>query len=346
MRKGRAHRAPFSLTANRPVQESGTVLQSDGRQEFKRVKTQMAAKPAAATRKKKRDPGRGLFVFLCILPALVFLGVFLYYPIVETFRISQMKTSGLSDEIFVGLDNYRKLFADEEFQAGLLHVFTWAFWSIVIQLPLAFFIAFALTCYANKLSNTLKAIFYLANVLPSAITAMLGKFVFAPQNGIVVSIGKVLGWKWLAGADFLGNPKFAFWSIFAIATWAYSGFYIIYFMSRMEQIPKDLREAAELDGASALRYAWSVVLPELNYAIRICAVLCTVGSLKLFDLPKLMTWGGPGYATVTLGISLYNHGFINWNYGKAAAIGVVIFVLSLVFTLLQFTLGNRKDAAA
>lgn len=306
----------------------------------------MAAKPAAATRKKKRDPGRGLFVFLCILPALVFLGVFLYYPIVETFRISQMKTSGLSDEIFVGLDNYRKLFADEEFQAGLLHVFTWAFWSIVIQLPLAFFIAFALTYYANKLSNTLKAIFYLANVLPSAITAMLGKFVFAPQNGIVVSIGKVLGWKWLAGADFLGNPKFAFWSIFAIATWAYSGFYIIYFMSRMEQIPKDLREAAELDGASALRYAWSVVLPELNYAIRICAVLCTVGSLKLFDLPKLMTWGGPGYSTVTLGISLYNHGFINWNYGKAAAIGVVIFVLSLVFTLLQFTLGNRKDAAA
>ncbi|MCX7026796.1 MAG: sugar ABC transporter permease, partial [Spirochaetes bacterium] len=306
------------------------------------MKTQTANRSVSvAAGKRKRDPGRGLFIFLCVLPALVFLAVFLFYPIVETFRISQMKTTGLSDEIFVGFDNYGRLFADEEFQAGLAHVFSWAFWSIVIQLPLAFLIAFGLTYYSNRLSNPLRAIFYLSNILPSAITAMLGKFVFAPNNGIVVSIGKLLGWKWLATADFLGNPKFAFWSIFIIATWAYTGFYIIYFMSRMEQIPRDLREAAELDGASPLRYAWSVVLPDLNYAIRICAVLCTVGSLKLFDLPKLMTWGGPGYSTVTLGISLYNHGFVNWNYGKAAAIGVVIFVLSLGFTILQLTIGKR-----
>jgi ABC-type sugar transport system permease subunit len=313
------------------------------------MKTERADGTIQATelkRRRKREPGTGLFVFLCVLPALLFLVVFLYYPIVETFRISQMKTSGMADEIYVGFDNYRKLFADEEFRAGLLHVFTWAFWSIVIQLPLAFLIAFGLTYYSNRLSNPLKAIFYLSNILPSAITAMLGKFVFAPKNGIIVSIGKLLGWRWLAEADFLGNPKFAFWAVFIIATWAYTGFYIIYFMSRMEQIPRDLREAAELDGASALRYAWSVVLPDLNYALRICAVLCTVGSLKLFDLPKLMTWGGPGYATYTLGLSLYNHGFVNWNYGKAAAIGVVIFVLSLVFTYIQLTLGNRKGEAS
>jgi ABC-type sugar transport systems, permease components len=172
-------------------------------------------------------------------------------------------------------------------------VFSWVFWSIVIQLPLSFFIAFGLTYYSNRMSGTLRAIFYLANILPSAITAMLGKMVFAPNYGILVTIGKVLGWKWLASTDFLGNPKLAFWSVFVIATWAYSGFYIIYFMARMEQIPRDLREAAELDGASALRYAWSIVLPDLSYAIRICAVLCTVGSLKLFDLPYLMTTGGP-----------------------------------------------------
>jgi raffinose/stachyose/melibiose transport system permease protein len=306
----------------------------------------VVAAGGSASRKKghKRERGTTLFVFLCVLPALVFLAIFLYYPIVETFRISQVKTTGLSEEVFVGLDNYRKLFADEEFLAGLRHVFSWAFWSIVIQLPLSFFIAFGLTYYSNRMSNTLRAIFYLANILPSAITAMLGKMVFAPNYGILVTIGKVLGWKWLASADFLGNPKFAFWSVFVIATWAYAGFYIIYFMARMEQIPRDLREAAELDGASALRYAWSIVLPDLSYAIRICAVLCTVGSLKLFDLPYLMTTGGPGYATVTLGITLYRHGFINWNYGKAAAIGVVIFVLSLVFTIIQFTIGKGKDA--
>jgi raffinose/stachyose/melibiose transport system permease protein len=291
---------------------------------------------------RRRDPGRTPFVILCVLPALLFLVVFLYYPIEETFRLSLAKTSGLGEEVYVGLDNYLKLFANEEFQAGLLHVFAWAFWSIVIQLPLAFLIAFSLTYYVNKFTRPLRAIFYLSNVLPSAITAMLGKFVFAPKFGIVASLAGTLGWKWLGSIDFLGDPRLAFWAVFAVATWAYTGFPIIYLMARIEQIPREVREAAELDGASARRYAWSVVLPELGYPFRILAVLCTVGSLKLFDLPSLMTYGGPGNATVTLGITLYRHGFVNWNYGKAAAIGVIIFILSLGFTILEFSLGRRK----
>jgi len=302
---------------------------------------------AAAKRKPGiRDWKRGPFVLLCILPAFLFLAVFLYYPIEETFRISMTKASGLGDEVFVGLDNYVKLFSNEEFLAGLWHVFSWAFWSILIQLPLAFLIAFALTFYANKMTGPLRSIFYLSNVLPSAITAMLGKFIFAPKTGIVASLAKALGWQWLAGIDFLGNPNLAFWSVFLVATWAYTGFPIIYLMARIEQIPKEVREAAELDGATSWRYAWSIVLPDLGYPMRILAVLSTVGSLKLFDLPNMMTTGGPGNATVTLGITLYRHGFINWNYGLAAAIGVIIFACSLVFTIAQFSLGRKKEEAA
>ncbi|HUX38625.1 MAG TPA: sugar ABC transporter permease [Rectinemataceae bacterium] len=291
---------------------------------------------------RRRDPGRRLFVFLCLLPAFFFLAVFLYYPIVETFRISTMRTAGLGQELYVGFDNYAKLFANDEFQAGLVHVFQWAFWSVIVQLPLAFAIAFALTWYGNRLTGFLRAAFYLSNVLPSAITAMLGKFIFAPNYGIVASFANLLHWKWLGGIDFLGDPKLAFWSIFAVATWAYTGFPIIYLMARIEQIPRDVREAAMLDGASPWRYATRIVLPETSYPLRILAVLCTVGSLKLFDLPNMMTSGGPGNATVTLGITLYRHGFVNWNYGKAAAIGAIIFALSLVFTVLQFSIGRKK----
>jgi raffinose/stachyose/melibiose transport system permease protein len=252
------------------------------------------------------------------------------------------KSSGMGPETYIGLDNYAKLFTNDEFLAGLGHVFSWAFWSVLIQLPLAFAIAFSLTYYANRLTGPLRAIFYLSNVLPSAITAMLGKFIFAPKFGIVSSLANALGWKWLGSTDFLGNPNLAFWSVFAIATWAYTGFPIIYLMARIEQIPSEVREAAELDGATGWRYAWSIVLPDLGYPLRILAVLSTVGSLKLFDLPNMMTTGGPGNATVTLGITLYRHGFINWNYGKAAAIGVVIFALSLFFTIAEFSLGRKK----
>jgi ABC-type sugar transport system permease subunit len=305
----------------------------------------LSDRPAKRGGGKIRDWKRKPFIFLCILPAFVFLAVFLYYPIEETFRISLMKTTGLSDEVYVGIDNYARLFASEEFLAGLWHVFAWAFWSVAIQLPLAFLIAFSLTFYVNKLTEPLRSIFYLTNVLPSAIVSMLGLFVFTPKTGILSSLGAALGWKALASVDALGNPHTAFWAIFAVATWAYAGFPIIYLMARIEQIPREVREAAELDGATGWRYALSVVLPDLAYPLRILAVLATVGSLKLFDLPNMMTVGGPGYATTTLGVVLYRQGFVNWNYGKAAAIGVVIFLLCLAFTIVQFSLGNKKEEA-
>ena len=290
---------------------------------------------------------RAVFIALFLLPAFAFLGVFLYYPIEETFRLSTMRSTGLGDDVFIGLLNYTRLFADDEFRAGLWHVLVWAFWSIVIQIPLAFMVAFALTFYKNKLTGPLRAIYYLANVLPSAITAMLGQFVFAPNYGIINRVAESLHLQWLMSIDFFGSPSWAFWTVFAVATWAYTGFPIIFLMARMEQIPSEIRDAAELDGVTGWSYARHIVVPMVSYPLRILAVLCTVGSLKLFDLPFLLTSGGPGDATVTLGITLYSHGFINWQYGKAAAIGVVIFILSLGFTILQFSgRGARKGEAS
>lgn len=290
----------------------------------------------------RRDPGRLPFIVMSLLPAFLFLGLFLYQPIVETFRLSLHKADGIGAETWVGIDNYRKLFGDPEFQAGLVHVFTWAFWSVVIQIPLAFVISFSLTHYVNRFTKPLRAIYYLANILPSAITAMLGKFVFSSTNGIIPQIAETLGLRALGAIDFFGDPDIAFWTVFALATWAYTGFPVIYLMARIEQIPKELQEAAELDGATGWKYAWHIVLPQLGFAFRILAVLCTVGSLKLFDLPYMLTSGGPGNATVTLGITLYRDGFINWQYGKAAAIGVVIFVLSLAFTVVQFSVKGKE----
>jgi len=293
-----------------------------------------------------RDNHRRWFVALCLFPALAFLGLFLYYPIEETFRLSLMKSSGLgAADVFVGLDNYLKLFTNEEFQAGLFHVFGWAFWSIVIQLPLSFAIAFSLTFYKNKLTGPLRAIYYLANILPSAITALLGKFIFASNNGILTSVATALGMTDLAGIDWFGDANMAFWTVFIIATWTYTGFPIVFLMARIEQIAPEIREAAELDGVTGWSYAWRIVFPLMAYPLRILAVLATVGSLKLFDLPYMLTTGGPGYATMTLGITLYRKGFVDWQYGTASAIGVVILVLCLVFTVAQFAFQKKEGEA-
>ncbi len=293
--------------------------------------------------KRSFDWSQLLFKTICLLPAFLIMGIFMFYPIIETFRISMMRATGLGAENFIGFQNYIKLFTNEDFLAGLLHVFQWAFWSVVIQIPLAFFIAFACTNFRTRMVKGVRSIYYLSNVLPSAITAMLGIFVFQPNSGVIVTFAKTLGWKWLENIDFLGNPAIAFWSLFSLATWAYIGFGIIYMMANIEQIPGELREAAVIDGANKWQYARYIVIPQISFALRIQAILCIVGSLKLFDLPWMVTSGGPANATVTLGILLYQEGFLNWQYGKGAAIGVIIFLLSLVFTIIQFALQRENQ---
>jgi raffinose/stachyose/melibiose transport system permease protein len=294
--------------------------------------------------RKATDASRRVFIILMLLPAVLFLLSFMYYPIEETFKLSLMKSTGLSIPTFYGLNNYRRLFQSEEFLAGLLHVFEWAFVSVVVQIPLAFFIAFSLVHYKNRTTRPLRAIYYLANVLPSAITAMLGMFLFSSATGVITTLAARLNLAWLAKIDWLGNPSIAFWSVFTVATWTYTGFPIVYLMARIEQIPMEIREAAQLDGATGWNFARHIVIPMCSYPLRILAVLCTVGSLKLFDLPQLMTRGGPGNATKTLGTILYNQGFTNWQYGSAAAIGVIILLLSLVFTIAQFSWQSKETA--
>jgi raffinose/stachyose/melibiose transport system permease protein len=299
------------------------------------------ARVYARSVRRKRDVNRAIFITLLLIPAVAALLVFMYYPIEETFRLSLMNYSGLNKPVYSGLENYIKLFTNEEFQAGLLHVFEWAFFSVLVQVPLAFLIAFYLNAYRNKVTGSLRAVYYMASILPSAIVSMIGRFIFSPKNGVIPTLAVALKLKFLQRIDFLGDPNIAFWTVFTVATWTYTGFYIVYLMARIEQIPMEIREAAELDGASGWTYGWYIVIPIISYPLRIITVLCIVGSMKVFDLPFMITAGGPGNATKTLGIIMYNRGFVDWQYGKASAVGVVIFLCSLIFTIAQFSWQRR-----
>jgi raffinose/stachyose/melibiose transport system permease protein len=283
------------------------------------------------------------FRIILLIPTLLLLCVFMFYPIIETFRISLTKSTGFGPETFIGFQNYIKIFSDEDFIAGFIHVLQWAFWSILIQIPISFFIAFICSVYKTPVIKSLKSIYFLGNVIPLTIIATLGLFIFMPNSGAIVTLSKILKWGWLESIDFLGSSKMAFWTLFFMATWAYIGFQIVYFMANVDQIPSEIYEAAMIDGATKRQYAWYIAIPQVLPAIRIQILLSAIGSIKLFDLPWIMTVGGPGNATYTLGIVLYKMGFNNQQYGKGAAVGVVIFFLCLIFTVIQFSIQNKEE---
>ncbi len=303
----------------------------------------MKNSPTSATNARSRRSAENAFRAFMISPALLMLGVFMFYPIFETFRLSLTNSSALAEVKYVGLSNYAYLFSNADFLAGLWHAIQWAFFSVVIQVPLAFCIAYACVSLKTPLVRWLRSVYYLGNVIPVAIVCMIALFVFGPNTGAIVTLADKLGWKWLAGIDFTGSAKHAFPTLFGVATWAYIGFGIVYLMSSIDQIPAEVTEAAMIDGANRWQMARYIVLPQAGYAVRIQALLAVVGSIRLFDLPWLITVGGPGNSTTTLGIELYKQGFLNWRYGLGAAIGVVIFLLSLGFTVLQFSVKPEND---
>jgi raffinose/stachyose/melibiose transport system permease protein len=296
-------------------------------------------------RKKPFDWPKNSFRLLMLLPTFVILIIFMFYPIFETFRISTVSTIGIGgDEQFVGFENYVKVFQDEEFLLALAHALQWAFFSVFIQIPISFFLAFVCTNYRGKYVRLLRGIYYIGNVLPLVVIAMLARFIFMPNSGLVASISKALHWQALGNIDFLGDPNTAFWSIFALATWAYVGFQIAYFMANIEQIPHEHYEAARIDGASKWQYARHIVIPQVFPAVRIMILLSVLGCIRLFDLVQLTTAGGPVNSTVTLVVYLYKQGFNNAQYGKGAAVGVVVFLLCLIVTVIQFTTQKKETA--
>jgi raffinose/stachyose/melibiose transport system permease protein len=303
----------------------------------------MAAKPM---RRRYIDWSKISFKYLMLLPTFVLLIIFMFWGIIETFRLSLTSTIGLGEERYVGLANYVQIFTDSDFLAALLHVVQWSFFSVIIQIPFSFFIAFVCTNYEGRYVRLLRSIYYIGNILPATIIAMLAVFIFMPDSGLVVSISKLLGWKALGNIDFLGDPSIAFWSLFGLATWAYTGFQIAYFMANISQIPTEHYEAARIDGANKWQYARHIVIPQVWPAIRIQILLIILGCIKLFDLPWLVTHGGPVVnginTTNTLVIYLYKQGWNNAQYGVGAAVGVVIFVLCLVVTIIQFVTQRRE----
>ncbi len=305
-----------------------------------------AAIAVRPTRRRKTDWSRNSFRILMLLPTFVILALFMFFPIIETFRYSLTSTIGLGSAKYVGLANYAQIFSDPDFLSSMWHVLQWAIFSVILQIPFSFFVAFVCTNYKGRYVRLLRSVYYIGNILPATIIAALATFIFMPGSGLMASIAKGLHWQALGNVDFLGVPTNAFWSLFALATWAYVGFQIAYFMANIEQIPVEHYEAARIDGANRWQYARHIVIPQVWPAIRIMILLTVLGCIKLFDLPWLVLKGGPVVnginTTATMVIYLYKQGWNNAQYGVGAAVGVVLFLLCMVVTIVQFTTQRRE----
>jgi raffinose/stachyose/melibiose transport system permease protein len=185
----------------------------------------------------------------------------------------------------------------------------------------------------------LRLLFFAPFVLSEVVTAVIFQLMLQP-GGLTDHTFEQLG---LPTADWLGDPSIVLYTVFVVISWKYFGFHMILYLAGLQQIPRELEEAAAIDGARGFQTFRYVTLPLLGPTIRISAFLSIIGAIQLFDLVWVLTGGGPVNASNTMAIYMIDHGFKRFQFGYASAVAVIMLVISLTFALLYQRFVLRRD---
>ncbi|MEV6250976.1 sugar ABC transporter permease [Streptomyces sp. NPDC051742] len=277
-----------------------------------------------------------------LVPALVLFLVFVLAPIVVAVYTGFFKWGGIGPmDDFVGFANYTKLFDDQVFLGDLGRGLYLIVLSVTVQLPFALFTAVLLNQRLRGRA-VYRMLFFAPYILSEVVTAVLFTMIFLPGDGMADHLVGLLGLEGLQGRWF-ADPSTVMPTLFVVMVWKYFGFHMMLFLAGLQGIPGEILEAASIDGAGAWQRFRHVTLPLLGPTIRISVFLSVIGSIQLFDLVWVMTAGGPNHSSETMAISMFQFGFKRYQVGYASAISVVLFMISLVFSLFYQRYVLRRD---
>jgi len=283
---------------------------------------------------------------LFIAPAGLALVLLMAVPMADAVALSFQNWNGMKPPTWVGFGNYVRLAQDATFFRALWQTVYFTVCTAVLQTILPLLIASLLNSGIRG-STVFRTLYFMPVIISLAISGLLWAMLFEPNFGPVNTVLRFVG---LGGLSqlWLASPTTVMPSVILVSVWQSLGFYLVIFFAALQAVPKDLYEAATIDGANAWRRFINVTVPTIRPVIVIVVVLNTINGIKVFDQIWVMTAGGPDYASATLGTYLYSIAFgamgaSNSRLGYAAAIAIIILLLSIVVSMVQIRLGRRKD---
>ncbi|MFB9328139.1 carbohydrate ABC transporter permease [Paenibacillus aurantiacus] len=277
----------------------------------------------------------GKRIALFFVPGTTLYATLFLYPTITGFYYSLTNWDGISPSYdFVGLANYRELTEHIVFRKALVNNVKFMLFVVLVQTALSLLLALRLT-RNSKRNVALRALYFVPAVLSSVSVALIWTFMFDPTQGLANGVLNEIG----LGAwtqNWLGDTGLAIFSVAAVQAWAHIGQMVILFVAGLQAIPKELIEAARLDGAGPLQIFRRVTWPLLAPASALVVSYTTIQSFKAFDLIFTMTGGGPVYSTEILSTFIYNTAFTNYAFGLASAASVFFLALIAIITYIQF----------
>jgi len=285
----------------------------------------------AVPRSRRRRRWQGASVNVLYLPALALFVVFIVYPVIQGVSIALTNWNGYSPtRSFVGLENFARIFEDPNFRTALINTFIFGIGSTIIQQVLGLLFAVLLD---QKLRGreVARAVMYLPVLVSPVVMGTMYYLVFRYHQGALNDLLAMFGG---APVSWLSNADVAVAVIVIINSLQFMGISMIIYLSGLQSIPQEIKEAASLDGASGARQFRSITVPQLMPAFASSVVLNLIGGLKLYDIIQVLTGGGPGYATNSVSTLIGRTYFGNQSAGYAAAQGIVLFLIIVVCTVL------------
>lgn len=294
-----------------------------------RDNTQLAVK-----RKSKKALRSNLVAYSFIAPNFIGFCVITLVPMVFAIALAFCKWDGVHEIEFIGLQNFMDLLGDKTFKKAFVNTIVFSLGTV----PLTLICSLGLAILLNqnvKLRNFFRTVSFFPYVASLVAVAAVWNMIFSPSMGPINMILSRLGVenlpRWAAGKDT------AMITVIMFSVWKNMGYYMVIYLAGLQGINPDLKEAASLDGANRWHTFWNVTLPQLRPTTFFVVIMLTISSFKVYDQMYMITQGGPGNATITLVYDIYNVAFVNTpKYGYASAISMVLFILVLIITLIQF----------
>lgn len=271
--------------------------------------------------------------YLFLIPALIFMGIFLFYPIVDVFRLSFTNYNMIQEATYVGTQNYENLFNDPLFWKTLKNSFIYLIGVVPLLVILPIFIAILVN---RKLKGIkwFRAAYYIPVVTSMVVVGIMWKWLYR-GNGLLNYLLQTIGLisepvSWLTSTDF------ALYSVMAVTIWKGLGYYMVIYLAGLQSIPQNLYEVAQIDGANWWQKHLHITIPLLKPSILLVTILSSIAAMKVFTEVYVMTKGGPINSSKTLVFYIYEKAFENLTLGYAAAMGFVLFVIIFILSFINF----------
>jgi ABC-type sugar transport system permease subunit len=286
--------------------------------------------------------------YIFVAPFLLSFLLFTLYPLAKSLYLAFFITSGPESSVFVGFGNFEFMLTDPSFYKAVTNTVIFACGSVFLQLPVSLGLALLLNSRMVRFRNFFRFVFFSPYLLGPVFTAVLFSVIYAPNDGLLNIVlnalfGVAIDRAWLE------TPSLVMPALILTALWMYAGFNMVYFLAALQNVDRDLLDAAAVDGANAWQRFWHVTLPSIKPVAVFVVVLSTIGSFQVFELPYLMLNNGPGpeQAGLTVVMYLYDRGFVAGDLGYASVVGWSLALMVLVISLFQMRYSGtwRKEDA-